>query len=405
VLADLRILELSAPETMLAGLVLADLGAEVLVVEPPAGAPGRRLEPFLADRPGLERSLTWHALNRNKRALTLDLATPDGLDLLASLLPRFDAVLEAPGPEGSPLEGLGLPSSLVRCAVHPFAAEGPKSDYLSSDLVVMASTGAPGMTGPPDRPPVFFPIPQSIMEAGAEAAIAALAALAARDRDGEGQIAEVSTRLAGMLAAFTVPLQVAAGAPDLVRGLGAFAGVAIPSVYACANGHVVIPIAFGQAFGPMTQRLARWAAEEGHLSSELAELDWPSFPARLQAEERSPADLQALVAGVSALMRTKPKQEIDAMSRKLGLLSSSMWSMEDIYASAQYRERGLWVKAPIPAAGVEIDAPARFAQVSNFSIETRRPAPGLSEHTVEVLESELGLSRLETQALFVNGII
>jgi benzylsuccinate CoA-transferase BbsE subunit len=399
-LADLRILELSSPETMLAGLVLADLGADVLVVEPPEGAPGRRLEPFLGDQPGLERSLTWHALNRNKRAMTLDLGAPDGLALLGELLSSFDAVLEAPGPQGSRLDGMELPATLIRCAIYPFAAEGPKSGYLSSDLVVMASTGAPGMTGPSDRPPVFFPVPQSIMEAGAEAAIAVLAALAARDRDGEGQAAEVSARLAGMMAAFALPLQVRAGGPDLVRTSGG----PVPSIYACADGHVVVPLAFGQAFGPMTQRLARWAADEGHLPSALGDADWASFPVRLQAGEATPGDLEALVAGVTALMRATPKQVVDEMSRKLGLLSSSIWSVEDIYASAQYRERGLWSTAPIPGAGLGVDAPARFGQFSNFRIETHRPAPGLSEHTVEVLDG-LGLSRLETQALFVHGII
>ena len=79
-LHDVRVIELSSPGTMLAGRILADLGADVIVVEPPAGAAGRRLAPFQSDTPGMERSLTWHALNRNKRAITLDLASPDGRD-------------------------------------------------------------------------------------------------------------------------------------------------------------------------------------------------------------------------------------------------------------------------------------------------------------------------------------
>lgn len=93
-LKDARVLELSGPESMLAGLVLADLGADVVVVEPPEGALGRRLEPFLGDAPGLERSLPWHALNRNKRAITLDLSVSGGRRLLASLSQKFDVALE-----------------------------------------------------------------------------------------------------------------------------------------------------------------------------------------------------------------------------------------------------------------------------------------------------------------------
>src|SRR5262249_42892125 len=82
-LDDIRVLEVSAPETMMAGRILADLGADVVLVEPPGGSAGRRLEPFLDDIPGLERSLTWRALNRNKRAITLNLNSADGHALLA----------------------------------------------------------------------------------------------------------------------------------------------------------------------------------------------------------------------------------------------------------------------------------------------------------------------------------
>ena len=100
-LRDVRVLEISSPATMLAGSILADLGADVVVIEPPGGAPGRRLEPFLDDVPGIERSLTWHALNRNKRSITLDLESIDGRSLFATLVERFDIVLEAAGVGGS----------------------------------------------------------------------------------------------------------------------------------------------------------------------------------------------------------------------------------------------------------------------------------------------------------------
>jgi benzylsuccinate CoA-transferase BbsE subunit len=85
-LSDLRVLEISAPETMQAGNVLAALGADVVVVEPLDGSAGRRMEPFLDETPGLERSLTWHALNRNKRGITLDLRSADSRELLRGLL-------------------------------------------------------------------------------------------------------------------------------------------------------------------------------------------------------------------------------------------------------------------------------------------------------------------------------
>src|SRR6516165_12314335 len=94
-LDDIRVLEISSPETMLAGSNLAALGADVIVIEPPSGAAGRRLEPFLDDLPGIERSLTWHALNRNKRALTLDLESIDGEQLFARLADKFDVAIDS----------------------------------------------------------------------------------------------------------------------------------------------------------------------------------------------------------------------------------------------------------------------------------------------------------------------
>jgi crotonobetainyl-CoA:carnitine CoA-transferase CaiB-like acyl-CoA transferase len=182
------------------------------------------------------------------------------------------------------------------------------------------------------------------------------------------------------------------------------AGVQIPSMYECADGFVMISVAFGPVFGQMTQRLAKWAAEENHLARKIAEISWPSFFTDLAQKKVTPADLAALIDGLKSLTRNKTKAEFGAAARKLGLLASPVFSMKDVAESAQYRERGLFTSIAI-APGREIDVPSRFAQFSNFSIETRRPAPMLSEHTVEILEADLGLSRIEIQALFAHGVI
>jgi crotonobetainyl-CoA:carnitine CoA-transferase CaiB-like acyl-CoA transferase len=79
-------------------------------------------------------------------------------------------------------------------------------------------------------------------------------------------------------------------------------------------------------------------------------------------------------------------------------------NMKDVAEYVQYRERGLFTQMRVDA-GREIDAPARFAQFSNYSIEIKRPAPKLSEHSAEILEAELGLAKTEIQALFVAGAI
>ena len=203
-LEDVRVLEISDRPTMLAGQILADLGADVVTVEPPEGAAGRRLEPFVNDIPGLERSLTWQCFNRNKRGITLRYDCSDGAALIAALVEKFDIVLEAaPSGKGAPLQGIALPSSVIHCVATPFSGSGPKASYLAEDLILMAASGAPALAGDPDRPPLFFPVPQAMVEAGAETAVAALAGLAARDRDGLGQDVGLSIRTAAMMSALS----------------------------------------------------------------------------------------------------------------------------------------------------------------------------------------------------------
>jgi benzylsuccinate CoA-transferase BbsE subunit len=142
-LEDVRVLEISAPATMLAGQILADLGADVVALEPPAGASGRRLAPFVDDVPGLERSLAWQCHNRNKRGVTLRYVCADGRALLGTLASKFDIVLEAAAADGSPLAGVALPAHIVHCRSVPFSAAGPKARYQAEDLVLMAASGAP----------------------------------------------------------------------------------------------------------------------------------------------------------------------------------------------------------------------------------------------------------------------
>jgi crotonobetainyl-CoA:carnitine CoA-transferase CaiB-like acyl-CoA transferase len=132
-------------------------------------------------------------------------------------------------------------------------------------------------------------------------------------------------------------------------------------VYECSDGFVMISVAFGPVFGQMTQRLAKWAADENHLARNIANVSWPSFLTDLAQKKVSPADLAALIDGLKSLTRNKTKVEFGTAARKLGLLASAVYSMKDVAESAQYRERGLFTTVAI-APGREIDVPSRFAQ-------------------------------------------
>jgi crotonobetainyl-CoA:carnitine CoA-transferase CaiB-like acyl-CoA transferase len=383
---------------MLAGLMLADLGADVVTIEPPGGAEGRRLPPFLDDRVGLEHSLSWHALNRNKRSVTLDLDSADGQDVLQRMASRADAVIECAPTRCAALRDAGL----VHCIVRPFSASGPKSHYAYTDRTLVAAAGVPAATGNADRAPLFLPVPQAMMEAGGEAAIGVLAALSARARDRSGQRVEISMRAAAMMSAFSLPYYNDTPEQPPLRGQGrrAVAGVELPSFLPCLDGFVQTSIAFG-GFGGITTRMAQWLVRCGALDAPIAEVDWSHFPhadAALAA-----AQLQQLVDGLRAVLLTLRKDEIGVAARTHGFFLAPLLDMADIAAFEQYTERGLWQPQTL-ANGRTIQAPARIVRSDSFDIEVRRPAPALSEHTHELL-LEAGLSGTEIQSLFIHHVI
>lgn len=401
-LNGLRVLELSAPSTMLAGLMLADLGADVVVIEPPGGAAGRRMEPFLGGRVGLDRSLTWHALNRNKRSLTLDLHSPDGQDLLGRLAATADAVIECAPARCAHLADAAQAHALVHCTVRPFSAAGPKSGYAYTDRTLVAAAGVPLSTGDADRAPLFIPVPQAMLEAGGEAAIGVLAALAARTRDGSSQHVQVSMRAAAMMSAFSLPYYADTPEQPPRRGQAkrSVAGVEVPSFLPCRDGYVQVSIAFG-GFGGITTRMAAWAVAAGTLDAGIAEVDWSHFPTDDTA--RCAEQLRQLADGLRAAIAARTKDEVGQAARTHGFFAAPLMDMADIAAFEQYRERGLWLRQPL-VDGVSVDAPAHVVRSDSFETLLRHPAPRLSEHTHELL-AEVGLSDTEIQALFCHHVI
>jgi benzylsuccinate CoA-transferase BbsE subunit len=409
-LSDVRVLEFSAPPTMLAARLLGDLGADVVTLEPPQGSAGRRCGPFTEASLGLESSLTWQALNYNKRGVTLDCSQPDGRAVLAELVGRFDLVIEASAPNvASPLDGLALSDKLIRTVVRPFSKTGPKAGYRWTDFIMMAASGAPVLAGEVDRPPLFFPVDQAMLEAGAETAVAALSALAARDRDGLGQTAEVSGRVAAMAGAMGRILSGFSGDTPLARTMGprgqpGAPGVAVPSNFPCSDGVVNVSIFFGGLFGAMILNMVRWVIEEGELAPEHGKVEWaqygrPSDP----LPPREP--LLALVDGMKRLCARLTMFDVVEAARTYGFMAAPVMTMRDISRFPHYRERGLFAEVPGDATQPAVEAPARFVQLDSDPIEIRRRAPHLSEHTLEILQTELSYSRAEVQALFAQGVI
>ena len=220
-LFGLRVVDLSAGVFEgLAGAfcakMFADFGADVIKVEPPEGDPARKLGPFPNDNPDVDTGGMFRYLNTNKRGVTVDVDSTDGLARLRDLCASADVVVEAgfkprirygAGSAHTPgyIQSLGLEyddleeinPGVVVVSVTPFGQTGPWRDYQATDLVAYAASGQSYVNGSPDREPLKEPGDESCFQAGACAFLGAMTALAHRDMTGEGQHVDVSMQEAG----------------------------------------------------------------------------------------------------------------------------------------------------------------------------------------------------------------
>lgn len=190
-LADLRVVDLTSS---LAGAwcsrLLADFGADVVLVEPPEGSPLRRLEPFALDPATGDRfSIPAAYVLANKQSVTLDRDTPEGAALLGALTRRADVVLTSDPAGRAAIEER---PELVHVSITPHGLDGGRADWAGNDLMAWALSGWASVNGLADRPPLKGSGSNASMVAGIGAFAATVAALVARDRDGLGQLVDVA---------------------------------------------------------------------------------------------------------------------------------------------------------------------------------------------------------------------
>ncbi|MDG1086311.1 MAG: CoA transferase, partial [Acidimicrobiales bacterium] len=198
------VIELSSQATAFAGKLLADMGADVIVVEPPGGSPLRSLGPFLDDQPGPEHSLYWWHYNTSKRSVVLDLEDPEGRVTFEALVADAGILLEGERPGrlaelGTDYPDLvGVRPDLVHCSVTPFGRQGPRSDEHVTDLTILATGGPVWSCGYDDHeiPPVRGGGHQGYQTGGVWAVISILTAAIHRRHAGAGQHIDVSNHAA-----------------------------------------------------------------------------------------------------------------------------------------------------------------------------------------------------------------
>ncbi|MBW2275632.1 MAG: CoA transferase [Deltaproteobacteria bacterium] len=404
-LSAYRVLDLSDESGLLCGQILADLGADVIQIEPRAGSPARRLAPRRTHEASGEArgeasggaqdegSLFWAAYTRNKRSLALDLESAADRGLLLGLAAGADFWIECERPGRMAELGLGyeelasIQPGIVYVSITPFGQTGPKAHWRGRDLTQVAAGGFAYLSGDADGPPTRVRVPQAHAQAGADAAVGALIAHHQRRRSGRGQHVDVSAQQSVTLANMYRTLDAAVGmapAQRIAGGLQA-GGVLIPIRHRCRDGWVTLGPAVLPSTGHFMQRLLAWAAEEGFCEPALAEEDWGSFGLRIGAGQLPPNAYEPVQSALDAFFADKTHAEVMRAAVERRLLVAPVLGVDEIVESEQLAERGYAVTVAREGEGGDRDRyPGPFAKFGRAPIRYRRPPPRLDEHGAEL---------------------
>ncbi len=392
-LSPYRVLDLADELGMLGGQVLADLGADVIAVEPPGGSSARQRGPFEGDRHDPERSFWWWSYARGKRSVVLDLETEGGREQLRRLAAGADFLIESAAPGRMDSLGLGyddlaaLNPSLVYVSVSPFGQDGPKAAYGATDLITLAAGGPLAVTGDDDRPPLRVSVPQGYLMAGGDAAGGALVAHFERLRSGRGQHVDISAQVSTAQATMSYVLAPAIGETDARRmGGGLKVGpLNIRLLWPAKDGYVSISFLFGSAVGPFTRRFMEWVFEEGFCDEATRDKDWMNYTLLLLGGKEPISEYERIKLVIEEFTKTKTKAELVGEAMKRRLLIAPASDVRDVFESEQLASRDYWQTVTHPETGAAIKAPGAWAKFGATPLQTGRRAPRLGEHTVEVL--------------------
>ena len=381
-LDGLRVLEVgelvSAPY---ATKLLADLGADVVKIESPAGDRARQRGPFPGGTPHPEKSGLFLYLNANKRGIALDVRTPAGQAVLDRLVARADLLVHDVHPTAMAAHGLDWARlaarhpALVMTSITPFGLTGPHASYRGADVVLWNAGGVAtlnGEPGHPELPPLKAFGDQSGFQAGLNAAIGSLGALFARLASGRGQHVEVSTQecLAAIL--------------ELTFEFWPYCGLVASRLGAkpiqplcfmeCRDGWIFICCVEEHQWRQFVEIMGR---------PEWAEMEL--FANRLARG----ANFDALQVFLQEWCREQSVQELYDAAQRRRVPFAPVSTMGDLLASPHLAARGFFATLAHPVAG-NVTMPGAPYKLGATPWTLRTPAPCLGQHTAEVL-AELGL--------------
>ena len=395
-LDGVRVVELASEHGAFAGKMLADLGAEVIVVEPAAGHPSRFFEPFVDDVPDLERSLWWWNYNTGKLSVTLDLHRAFDADRFRTLVASSDIVLEGETP--GRLQGHGLDyedfaavkPSLVWVSITPYGRVGPRSHEPATDLTILAGAGPAWSCGYDDHllPPVRPGGNQGYQTASIWAVEGAMVALYASQTLGIGQHVDVSMHAASNVTTEAATYEWLVAQATVERQTFRHAAVrqTPPRLITAGDGGYVIvaPPRHVAEF----RALVAWTVELA-LTEQMDEFFFVEMGVERGGIVLSEVETDPIVAAIyqagndclRLVASQLPAKDFFVSAQKRGLPAGMLFAPEDVMEDQHYKEHGF----PVEIFHEDLDRsflyPGAPFVAGASPWRTRRRAPHLGEHT------------------------
>jgi len=403
-LAGVRVLDLATNAVAYTSRLLADLGAEVIRVEPPGGSALRRAAPVQRVDGGIASCA--HAFwNANKKSVTLDLEHADGRKLFGNLIAKSDIVIETFAPGLLAGWGLGYDDmkrrnpGIILVSVTPYGQSGPRAKFRATDLTLLAAGGLLSLGGYPETGPVAVPGEQGHLASAIFGAVAALKALLEREGTNHGQWVDVSGQeciafaLEDAVPEWYLNRTVRKRTGDKAREAGT-------GVYPCMDGHVSM-VAGRLGTAKAFKTLCQWIAESGiPRGQELLEERWQDFKYR-----QSPEGIDRFEAIFAAFCATRSKQDLYREGQARQIAIAPVNAVADLVENEQLRANGYFRSIEDPGFQTAVAFPGPPYRLASTPASVRMPAASIGEHNRAIYVGELGMAEDQLRALTDAGVM